>query len=611
MDMTEEQSTTEQLTDEQPVVEKKLSIEEKANRYIELESDQQFIDEVKGLLAKGQKKKLKEAFGAELAFGTGGLRGIIGGGFNRMNPYVVGRTAQGIARYLTSLPRKSTKEPLSAVIAYDARRYSPEFAQICAEVFVAHGIRVSLFNGPRPTPLLSFAVRKLNADVGVMITASHNPPEYNGCKVYWRGGAQIVPPHDENIIAEIQRTTKLKRADLEAAATKERPLVVRLEDSIDRLYCDYIYGMGLNDQLVAAEARKLSVTYTPLHGVGAMLFRTLADHFGYHYYMVEEQMEPDGNFPTVKSPNPENTEALALAIKQAEINGSDIILANDPDADRVAVVAWHDEKYHILTGNQVGALIIDYVLDRHTTLKTLPNNGAVIKTIVTTELQRKISESYGVTCHDTLTGFKHIAAKIQEFEETKRGGPQFIVGGEESIGYMYGLEVRDKDGISVAMLILEMALHHKQKGQTLIDRLHHLYTHHGYFEEDTISKVFAGLDGNEKIVKIMETLRNNPPEMIGDLAVHQVRDYREQTVVNCATKMKQSLTGFPVSDVLQFCLVDESTVSVRPSGTEPKIKFYISCRFTPHVSLEQAQPLISNLVAEIRILIETWAKIVA
>lgn len=580
-------------------------LEAKAKRYIELEGDPKFTDEVQQLLtARNKKKKLQEAFGTELEFGTGGLRGIIGGGLNRMNPYVVGRAAQGVALYLTEREHKGTRnKPLQAVIAYDARHYSREFAEVCAEVCAAHGIVASLFDAPRPTPLLSFAVRALNADVGLMITASHNPPEYNGCKVYWKGGAQVIPPHDQNITAKIHASEEVKRMGL--AAAKKQGLMKRLGGEIDQQYCDYIYTMSLNNELVAAEAAKLSITYTPLHGVGIQLFRTLADHLGYHYNIVKQQMEPDGDFPTVTSPNPENPEALSLAIQQGKQNGSDIILANDPDADRIAVAVWHDKEYHILSGNQVGVLLIDYALNRHTTLGTMPKNPAVIKTIVTTELQRIISESYGVPCYDTLTGFKHIAAKIAEFEQTN-DGPQFIIGGEESIGYMHGLAVRDKDGIGVAMLLMEMALHYKCNGISLIDQLHKLYIEHGYFEEVTISKVLPGVDGSQKMAKIMEQMRKNPPRLIHEIAVNEVRDYQAQKVIDCATRMEKPLIGFPVSNVLQFHLADSSVVSARPSGTEPKIKFYISCHFIPHVPLEQARLITQGMITEIQSLIDTW-----
>lgn len=582
------------------------TIKERAEQYIKSETDKTFIDEVKNLIANKKHRQIRDAFGTELAFGTGGMRGIIGGGSNRMNPYVIGRTAQGIARYLLEISREGNNPPLKTVIAYDSRHYSLEFSKTCAEVLAAHGIKSSLFSVPCPTPLLSFAVRKLNADAGIMITASHNPPEYNGCKVYWRGGAQLTAPHDQNIIDHINASKEVKRMPIQQA--KEAGLVTELRNEIDDQYCDYILTLGLNRELTAAEASTLSVTYTPLHGVGATLFRRLSDALQYRYYMVAEQAEPNGDFPTVKSPNPENKEALAMVLKQGKKNGSDIVLANDPDADRVAVAVWHKDTYHILSGNQTGALMIDYVLQRHTELGTLPKNAAVIKTIVTTELQRKISESYGVVCYDTLTGFKHIAAKIHEFEQMK-DGPQFVIGGEESIGYMRGSEVRDKDGIGAALLLMEMALHQKRLGKTIIDRLHQLYIEHGYFEEETVSKVIRGLAGVARITAIMDTLRKNPPQMIGDISVQTILDYKQQKITNCATQMTQSIRGFPVSDVLQFRLADESTISIRPSGTEPKIKFYASSRFTPHVEIEQAQRITHGMIEEMLILIEEWTEI--
>ena len=574
-----------------------------AHKYIELERNKTFKDEVKLLLEQNNTRELKERFSQELAFGTGGLRGIVGGGSNRMNPYTVGRTTQGVAQYILRTTRK--RGAASIVISYDSRHYSLLFAKVCAEVCVAHNINVFFFKTPHPTPLLSFAVRKLKASAGVMITASHNPPEYNGYKAYWNDGAQLVAPHDTNIIEEIQNITHVKRTSFKEGL--KNAYITYVGQDIDQKYCDYVDSLTLSKKLIKNSSANIVVTYTPLHGVGADIFQQLCNRFGYSYHIVAQQMEPNGDFPTVKSPNPENPAAFNMALAQAKTNGSDVVIANDPDADRVAIAVHHDKKFVILSGNQVGALIIDYVLQQRTKLGTLPAAGAVIKTIVTTELQRRICEQYGVSCYDTLTGFKHIAAKIKEFEEQK-DKIEFIVGGEESIGYMYGSEVRDKDGINIAMLILEMALYHKTHGHTLCDVLNALYDKHGYFEEKTISKVFRGLSGIVRIEKIMEKLRGNPPEIIATIAVEKIIDYQKQTVTYCATHMVDSLVGFPISNVLQFLLADGTVISVRPSGTEPKIKFYASCPFTPQVEVRQAQIITRGMIREIEILINEWSK---
>ena len=572
-----------------------------AHNYIELERDKTFRDEVKLLLEQNNTRELKERFSQELAFGTGGLRGIVAGGSNCMNPYTVGRATQGVAQYIL----RAAQNKASIVIAYDSRHYSLLFAEVCAEVCVAHDIHVFFFKTPHPTPVLSFAVRQLKASAGIMITASHNPPEYNGYKAYWNDGAQLIAPHDANIIEEIKNITHVKRTPFKEALKNAH--ITYVEQDIDQKYCEYVDSLTLNKELIRNRSADIAITYTPLHGVGADLFQRLCSRFGYSCRMVAEQMEPNGDFPTVQSPNPENPAAFKMALAQAKQNASDVVIANDPDADRVAIAVHHEQEFVILSGNQVGALIIDYVLQQRTALGTLPAAGAVIKTVVTTELQRKICERYGVHCYDTLTGFKHIAAKIKELEEQK-DGTEFIVGGEESIGYMYGSEVRDKDGINIAMLILEMTLYHKTHGRTLCDVLNALYNVHGYFEEKTISKVFRGLSGIVRIEKIMQKLRDTPPEIIATIAVEKIIDYQKQTVAYCATHIAKPLVGFPVSNVLQFVLTDGSVVSVRPSGTEPKIKFYASCSFTPQVDMEQAQIITHGMIQEIEILIDEWSK---
>jgi len=584
-----------------------MDLVKRAKEYIDVERDPFFKREVAQLLKENNRRELRERFETELVFGTGGLRGIIGGGFSRMNSYTVGRATQGIAEYLATLPLRKGSARRHVVISYDSRNYSEDFASVCAEVCAAHDIGVFLFRAPHPTPLLSFAVRKLRAAAGIMITASHNPPEYNGYKAYWNDGAQIVAPHDEAIIKKIQSVRDVKRLKIKEAVAQE--LVVYIDEDIDRQYCKYINTLVLDRDVVRDHVKDIAVTYTPLHGVGGDLFQKLCAQYGYRYRMVEEQSEPNGDFPTVTSPNPEDPAALSMALTQARADSSDVVIAHDPDADRVAIAVRHDDKFHLLSGNQVGALLIDYVLQQRRNFGTLPDNGAVIKTIVTTELQRKISEGYGVQCYDTLTGFKHIAAKIREFEEM-RGGAKFIIGGEESIGYMYGSEVRDKDGLSAAMLILEMTLYYKVREEsTLIDRLHQLYMQHGYYEEIAISKTFAGLRSDTRMQSIMEQLRQKPPEIIGNMSIERIIDYQNQTVTNCATKLTHPLTGFPASDVLQFHLVDKSVISVRPSGTEPKIKFYVSCPFTPQVAVEQAQAILHEQVVEIESLINQWLKV--
>ncbi len=526
--------------------------------------DEQTKQELQSL--DGQVSELEDRFYRDLEFGTGGLRGVIGAGSNRMNSYTVGRATQGLAEYILSVHTGADKP--SVVIAHDSRHFSPEFALEAALVLAGNGIVAKLFPSLRSTPELSFAVRHLKATGGIVITASHNPPEYNGYKVYNASGGQLVPHEAEQVIEQIRQVSSfanIKRVEREAA--EQQGLLVWLGDDEDQAFLDTVTSISVNRELLAGEAgQNLNIIYTPLHGTGYRPVKEGLKRLGFtNVTIVEQQEEPDGNFSTVKSPNPEEREAFTLAIELGEKIGADILIGTDPDSDRMgAVVKDNNGKYFVLTGNQSGAIMIHYYLGQLQEQGKLPANGAVVKTIVTSEMGAAIAEHYNATVYNTLTGFKYIGEKMNQFQQT--GEHTFLFGYEESYGYLAGNYARDKDAVVAALLISEAAAYYKQQGKTLYDVLQELYTQFGYFQEGLESRTLKGKDGVAQIQAIMEDWRSNSPAEIGGVKVTEALDY------------SKGLNGLPKENVLKFMLEDGSWFCLRPSGTEPKIKVYFAVR---------------------------------
>ncbi|MBR2565060.1 MAG: phospho-sugar mutase [Paenibacillus sp.] len=534
---------------------------------------------------KDQPKELEERFYRNLEFGTGGLRGVIGAGSNRMNKYTVGRATQGFARYLLEQHGDQEGRP-SVVIAHDSRHFSPEFSLDAALVLAANGIVAKLYPSLRSTPQLSFSVRYLQATGGIVVTASHNPPEYNGYKVYNSEGGQLVPHEAEQVIKYIQEVPSL--ADVKKLTQEEaeaQGLLIWLGEEEDQAFVDMVASRSLSRELIQSGiGRDFKIVYTPLHGTGNLPVRRVLEQIGFEQlYIVAEQEQPDAEFSTVKSPNPEEREAFTLAMKLGESVGADILIGTDPDADRMgAVVKDKDGKYFVLSGNQSGAIMVHYLLSRLQETGTLPSNGAVIKTIVTSEMGAVIAQHYGAEVMNTLTGFKYIGEKMNQFEAT--GSHTFLFGYEESYGYLSGNYARDKDAVLASMLIAEAAAYYKNQGKTLYDVLQELYNQFGYFLEKLESRTLKGKDGVAQIQAKMTDWRSNPPKEVAGVAVQDVLDY------------SLGLDGLPKENVLKFILADGSWFCLRPSGTEPKIKVYFAVRGE---SLDAAEGRIEQLVAEV------------
>lgn len=545
----------------------------KAREYVNLEQDSFFRNQIENLLKEDNLNELNDRFFTDLEFGTGGLRGIIGGGYNRINPYVVGRATQGLANYI----KKAVPiEKAAAVIAYDSRNFSDTFALEAAKVLCSNGIKTYLFTGLRPTPELSFAVRQLKATAGIVVTASHNPPEYNGYKVYWSDGSQVTPPHDKGIIAEVRAVSQFgKPISKEDAIAKG--LLVLIDKEIDDPFISMVKGCALRPELIKKQGKDLKVVYTPLNGTGAMPVQRALSEMGIEVIFVPEQKNPDGNFPTVKYPNPEEAATMKMALDLGKKESADLVMGTDPDADRLGIAAPDNENFVLITGNQLGALLADYIFSTRRELGKLPSRPAFVKTIVTTEFQALIARDFGAEIYDTLTGFKYIGEKIRQFE-SEPNGPQYIVGGEESYGYLVNTEVRDKDAVSAATMTAEMTLYHRNQGRTLFDQLRILWKKYGYFEEVLISKNFKGEAGLHTMNELMERLRKNPPETFAGQKVSLIKDYKDGSTYYTDEKNRKKDINLPSSNVLQFVLGDGSIVTARPSGTEPKIKFYASCR---------------------------------
>ena len=542
--------------------------------------DEATKDELKGIA--NDENEIKERFYADLEFGTAGLRGIIGAGTNRMNVYTVRKATQGLANYIASVGGKEK----GVAIAYDSRRMSPEFADEAALCLAANGIKAYVFESLRPTPELSYAVRKLSFIAGINITASHNPPEYNGYKVYWEDGAQITPPHDTGIMDEVKKVTDystVKTMDKEAA--KAAGLYIVIGQDIDDAYIEELKSQVIHWDAIKAEQKNLKIVYSPLHGTGNIPARRVLKELGFeNVYVVKEQELPDGEFPTVSYPNPEAKEAFELGLKLAKEVDADLVLATDPDADRLGVYVKDDKtgEYITLTGNMSGCLLADYEIGQRAASKGLPEDGALISTIVTTNMAAAIAKAYGVKFIEVLTGFKFIGQQILGFENSGKG--TYLFGFEESYGCLIGTHARDKDAIVATMALCEAAAYYKSQGKTLWDAMIDMYEKYGYYKDDIKSITLKGIEGLAKIQEILETLRNDPPAQIGDYKVLSARDYKKDTIKNMETG-EVSPTGLPNSNVLYYDLNDDAWLCVRPSGTEPKVKFYYGVKGT---SLEDA-----------------------
>ena len=507
-------------------------------------------------------QELIEAFYQDLEFGTGGLRGIIGIGSNRMNKYTISIATQGLANYIL----QNANKPFKVVIAYDSRNMSKEFANISAEVLSANEIEVFLFSELRPTPLLSFAVRYLQATAGIVITASHNPKQYNGYKVYWSDGGQLVPPHDKGVIDEVKKVGEYSNVKKNI----NKSLIQIINDEIDSAYLNQLNNLQFLSEIVPKYQK---IVYTPLHGTGVTLVPKALHSWGFdNLFLVEEQSILDGNFPTTKSPNPEEKAAMELAINKAKQIDADLILATDPDADRVGTgIKMSNNEYKLLNGNQIASLLTYYNLEMLKQLNSLPSNAFIVKTIVTTELMRKIADEYNVKTYDVLTGFKYIAELIR----LKEGKEKFICGGEESYGFLSADWVRDKDAIMTSCQIAELQEYAAMNGKTLMDILEMLYEKYGYFLEDQKSISMTGIEGMENMQKLMDNYRNNPPEMINNIPVVKILDYQISKAKNIKNNSIDNI-DLPKSNVLQFILEDDTKITIRPSGTEPKIKYYFA-----------------------------------
>ncbi len=534
-------------------------------------------------------KEIEDRFYKDLEFGTGGLRGIMGAGTNRMNRYTVGRATQGLASYIH---KKGIQEPRIA-IAYDCRRLSKEFAEEAASVLNGNGIKVYLFEDLRPTPELSFAVRALKAAAGIVVTASHNPPEYNGYKVYWNDGAQIVSPIAEELLAEVNSITdfaKIKRLDIDTA--KQQGLLEIIGKEIDDLYVQRVKSLSPNPQLGKEMGKSLNLIYTPLHGTGNLLVRRALKEMGYeNVTVVAEQELPDGGFSTVKSPNPEEHDAFSLAIKLGKEKNADVIIGTDPDCDRVgAVVKNKQGEYVVLTGNQTGALLIEYMLHSLQEQNKLNDKSTIVNTVVTGKLGEIIAKSYGVQVISVLTGFKYIGEKIKEFQQ--QGDREFIFGYEESYGYLAGDFVRDKDAVIASLLICEMAAYYKQKGMNLYDGILALYDKYGYYKEGLGSIAFKGKEGMESMRTLINNLRQNPTTSVNGVPVAEFRDYMTY----------KGEIPLPKENMLCFILENKSWFCIRPSGTEPKLKLYYSVIGS---SLEDAEVQLGELQKAVLAMIES------
>ncbi len=562
---------------------------EKANTWLNGNYDEDTKAAIRKMMAEDE-NELTESFYRDLEFGTGGLRGIMGVGSNRMNRYTVGAATQGLANYLL---KTFGNNGLKVAVAHDSRLNSRSFAEITAAVLSANGIHCFLFEALRPTPELSFAVRFLHCNAGIVVTASHNPKEYNGYKVYWEDGGQLVPPHDKNIIAEVNKISSVDEIKWE----KIDKNIEIIGENVDKPYLEKILSVSLHPEIVKRH-KNMPIVYTPLHGTGITLVPRALKQLGFENVIVcSEQAEPDGNFPTVKSPNPEESSAMELALKLADSVKAGLVLATDPDADRMGIaVRGADGKMQLFTGNMTASLLVYYVLSEHAKKESL-SDKFIVKTIVTTELIKDIADDFGIVCEDVLTGFKYIAEQIKNYE----GKKQFLVGGEESYGTLVGDFVRDKDAVSACCMIAELAAVLAENGKTLHSLLNELYGKYGFYRTELVSVTKKGQDGAKAIADMMVRFRENPPKEIAGSKVVKIKDIQKQTLTDCLTGKEETLP-LPKSNVLQFFTAAGDKITVRPSGTEPKIKFYFEAKadLRDFESQEKAENFLTKKVKKMK-----------
>lgn len=537
------------------------------NQWLSAEYDKDTVAKVQSLVDNNEETELLDSFYKELEFGTGGLRGIMGVGSNRMNKYTIGKATQGLSNYLI---KQFPNQEIKVAVSYDSRNNSQSFGHLVADVFSANGFQVYLFKELRPTPMLSFAVRHFNCQGGVMLTASHNPKEYNGYKAYWNDGGQLVAPHDENVITEVNAITSVN--DIKFDRVEKNIHLV--DEDFDQIYIDANLKLSIHPEAVKAQ-NDLKIVYSPIHGTGITIVPKMLEAWGFkNIQVVEEQAKPDGNFPTVVYPNPEEEEAMSKAMQKGQEIDADVVMATDPDADRVGVaIKLPSGEFQLINGNQIGSLLTYYVLSSKKDLGQLKPNQYIVKTIVTSNLFSDIAKSYGVKSYETLTGFKFIGEVMTKLV----GKETYLVGGEESYGFLVGDLVRDKDAVNSCAFIAEMTAYFKNQGKSLYDVLLKLYLDYGYYKEKLISLTKKGKAGADEIKQMMADLRANLPKTLGTIEVVEVRDYESSEATDMATG-KKSKIDLPKSDVLQFITKDGDVISARPSGTEPKIKFYCSVR---------------------------------
>ncbi|HLS93923.1 MAG TPA: phospho-sugar mutase [Sphingobacterium sp.] len=541
--------------------------QQRIQQWLSTEYDEATVAQVQQLIDNNEETELLDSFYKELEFGTGGLRGIMGVGSNRMNKYTIGKATQGLANYLK---KQFPDQPIKVAVSYDSRNNSQQFGHLVADVFSANGIHVYLFKELRPTPMLSFAVRHFECQGGVMLTASHNPKEYNGYKAYWNDGGQLVAPHDKNVITEVNSIQSVAEIRFDRVADN----ITLIDESFDDLYVNANQRLSIHPEAVLAQ-KDLKIVYSSIHGTGITIVPKMLKAWGFeNVHLVEEQATPDGNFPTVIYPNPEEEEAMSKAKQKGQEIDADVVMATDPDADRVGLAVKNRKgEMQLLNGNQIGSLLIFYVLSSKAEQATLQKNDFIVKTIVTSNLMTDISSGFGVKHYETLTGFKFIGEVMTRLE----GQENYLVGGEESYGFLVGDLVRDKDAVNACAFIAEMAAYFKSQGKTLFDVLLDIYGTYGFYQEKLISLTKKGKAGAEEIKQMMADLRANPPQTLGGIQVKEIRDYQAQRSYVIADDSQTSI-DLPKSDVLQFITVDGDVISARPSGTEPKIKFYCSVK---------------------------------
>lgn len=565
-------------------------------KYNEWLNSDQFDEQTKAELRaiKDDKKEIEDRFYKELEFGTAGLRGVMGAGTNRMNKYTVTRATQGLANFII----KQGVQGKGVVISYDSRNNSKEFSEETALTLNANGIKTYVFESLRPVPELSFAVRELNATAGIMITASHNPSKYNGYKVYWDDGSQIVPPQDKQIIDEVQHTDFSQIKTMKKSKAVADGLYVQIGKDVDDKFINKLKSLVINPEIIKEQADNVKIIYTPLHGTGNMPVQRLLKEVGFkNVYVVKEQEMPDGNFPTVKFPNPEYKSTFKMALELANKVDADIVLANDPDADRIGIYSRVSKgEYVSYTGNMCAELLLEYELSQRKAKGILPINGAIITTIVSTDMTKAIAKEYGMKVFETLTGFKWIGKKIREFEQNNNNY-LFQFGFEESYGCIISPHARDKDGISAVMAACEATAYYKSKGISLWEQMQNIYKKYGYYKETQVSIVLEGVDGAQEIKDKMDRMRNNPPTKLAGFDVLEVRDYEKHTIVR--KNGEKGETDLPTSNVLYYELNDNNWCCVRPSGTEPKIKFYIGVKGSSDEDANQKLEELTNAMKKL------------